>query len=811
MRSLFHDLRYGARMLYNQPGFTAIACLTLAISIGANTAIFSVIYGLILNPPNIAEPERVVSLLRSPKTEPSEGFYSYLELQDWQSQSRSFESIAGYKPSGYTLLSEGQAERVDGLRVTSNFLNLLRISVARGRDFNVDEEKRNAQRVVLISDRFWRTRLGSNEAVLGQSIVLNAQQFTIIGILPPDFEFPLVAKSADLVATISGEGANLDERGAQVLRAFGRLKPSVSFDEAKSETSNIAASLERQYPEFNRDTTTNLVRVDEQIVSPEIRSALWILLGVVDFLLLIACTNVTNLLLVRASMRRKEMALRVALGAGTWRIARQLLVESLLLAMLSGAAGLLLAFWGLGAIKYYGANQLPRLDEVHVNGSVLGFTVVVSLLTAVLFSVLPVLKAASPDINDVLKASAMTTTGSGSLRKWRDSLVVTEVALGLVLLIGAGLMLRSFDSLVNVNPGFDPEGVLAGRVSLPGAGYENSEQRMRYVDQTLERLKALPGVTSAAFVAPMPFSGNDVAGDFRIDGRPDPEPGHEPVASIRSVTPNYFETIRIPLRNGRQFTEQDQRGGIGAAIVNETLARMYFPGENPLGNHISNIGANQNEGDPEVWEIVGIVGDVRHSSLIKPPEPEVYLPFQQNTWNWGNFFVRTAADPSTLTRSFTDAVRASDSKVPVTGVQSLTESISNTFAQARFYTLLFVFFGLTGLVLTLTGIYSVISYTVTQSTPEIGVRMALGAKSSDVFKLFVTRGMILASTGIAIGVVAALMLTQLMTAMLFHVGPTDPTTFSSIVVLMAVIALLACYVPARRATRVDPIVALRYE
>ena len=811
IEEFWQDVRFGARMLLKKPGFTLLAVLTLALGIGANTAIFSVINALILNPPHITEAERVAAIWRTNKDKRTEGYVSYLELQDWRARNQSFEALAAYKTNGFILLSGEQAERVEGLRVTANFLSLLKTQLLKGRDFQVEEEKRGAQPVVIVSQGFWQNRLGGSEAVVGQQLSLNGRQFTIIGILPQGFEFPLGGKEIDLVTTIAGEGGNLDERGAQVLRVIGRLKPGVSFAQAQSELTGISASLEQQYPQYNRNTTSYLVPVDEQIVGVEVRRALWVLLGAVGFLLLIACTNVTNLLLVRASVRQKELALRVALGAGAWRIARHLLTESLLLALLSGAAGLLVAVWGLSAIKYYGAEQLPRLDEVQVDARVLGFTLLVSVLTAMLFSLLPVLKAARPDINEVLKAGAKTATSGGSLRWWRDLLVVAEVALGLVLLIGAGLMMRSFNSLMSVNPGFDPQNVLTGRVSLSRANYEKTEERVRYVNQTLERLRALPGVESAAFVAPMPFSGGNVGGDFQIEGRPKPEPGKEPGANVRSVTSDYFQSIKIPLRKGRYFTEQDRRGALGAAIINETLAARYFPNEDPVGKYISNIGANQNEGDPERWEIVGVVGDVHHSSLTKPSTPELYLPFQQNSWSWGNFFVRTQSDPAGLTRGFTEAIRSVDKSVPVTNVQPLTQAISDTVAQARFYTLLFTLFGVTGLLLTLTGIYGVISYTVSQQTQEIGIRMALGAQGRDVLKLVIGQGLVLTLAGIGLGLVAALGVTRLMQTLLFNVSATDPLTYASVAAMLMLVALAACYFPARRAAKVDPLVALRYE
>ncbi len=810
MKGFAQDLRLALRGMLKQPGFTLIAALTLALGIGANTAIFSVINALILNPPNFVEADRVVALWRTAKDKRTKGNTSYFDLQEWRAQSSSFDAIAAYKPNGFTLLEE-QADRVQGMRVTANFLSLLKVKPVLGRDFQVDEEKRGAKDVVIVSHDFWQQRMGGDASAVGKDLTIDGSRFTVIGVLPQGFEFPLARQSTELLTTVAGEEQNLDEAGAFVFLAFGRLKQGVTSTQAQAELINIAANLEQQHPQYWRNTTVNLVPASEEIVGPETRRGLWVLLGAVVFLLLIACTNVSNLMLVRATVRQRELALRVALGAGTWRILRQWLTESILLALLAAGMGVLLATWGLNAIKAYGAGQLPRLHEVQIDLPVLIFTVIVSILTAVIFSLLPALKASRPDINEVLKAGAKTATSSGSSQLWRDSLVVAEVALGLVLLIGAGLMMRSFASLTNVHPGFDPNNVLTARITLTGPAYDDTEARRRYVSQTLERLRALPGVESAALVAPMPFSGAEIGGDFRFEGYAAPEPGEEPAANVRNVTAQYFQTIKIPLLKGRYFSEQEQRGDVGAAIVNERFAKVFFANDDPIGKRIRELGVNQNPGDPKQYEIVGVVGDIHHNSLTRAASPEIYLAHQQNSWTWGNFLVRTTNDPAALTRSFTDAIRASDKTVAVTRVRPLTEAISDTTSQQRFYALLFALFGVTGLILTLTGIYSVISYTVSHHTREIGIRMALGAQGGDVLKLIVGKGFVLTAIGIGIGLLGALGITRVMQTLLFGISATDWVTFTSVAVLLTVVGVLASAIPARRATKVDPLVALRYE
>lgn len=811
MNTLFKDSSYAIRSFLKRPGFSFIVVLTLALGIGANTAIFSLISAIVLNPPVLKDPDRVVAIWPTPLNQRVEGFVSYLDLQDWRTRNHNFEDIAGYKPNGFNLITNEEAERIQGMRVTSNFFPLVKTTLLRGRDFQPEEDKRGSEPVAIISYEFWQSRLGGSESAVTQRITLNGKSHTIIGILPQNFQFPLSGMNAEVWTTMAGEGGNLPERGAHVMRAIGRLKPESTIEQAAAEFTTIAANLAQEYPKTNKDTTVFLVSAAEQIVGHDVRRALWLLLGTVGFILLIACTNTANLLLVRASSRQKEIAIRAALGAGRWQIARHMIVEGLILSLLSGLVGLLIAGWGIGAIKYYGAKQLPRLDEVHISLRVLLFTFAISLVTGLLFSLIPTLKASHADVNEVLKSGTRTATSSSSLRIWRDALVVSEIAFSLILLVGAGLMIRSFAQLVNVPPGFDPNNVLTGRISLTRDLYDNPDECVRYVDQMLTRLRTLPGVEQAAFVAPMPFSGGNVGSDFRIEGRPQPAPGDEPTANNRSVSEEYFQSMRIALLKGRYFTEQDKRGGVGAAIINQTLAQRYFQNEEPVGKHISHIGANQNDGDPEQWEIVGVVNDVHHSSLTKAATPEIYLPYRQNSWGWGNFIVRTNGNPAALADAFRREIRSADKTVPLTDVRPLTEAISETVTQPRFYTLLFGLFGALGLVLTMSGVYGVISYTVSQRTQEIGIRMALGASRQNVVRLVLMQGLALSVLGVTVGLAVSFAISRVIVSLLFGVTPTDLVTFALATTVLLIAALLASYVPARRATRVDPLVALRYE
>jgi putative ABC transport system permease protein len=809
MNTIFKDIRLAIRSLLKQPGFTIVTVITLALGIGATTTIFSILNGLVLRPPAIADSDRVVAVWRTPQGNHVESYSSYLELQDWRKSNHSFEDIAAYKPTGIIITDGQQSDRVAGLYVTANFFPLLRVNPVAGRNFDVQEEHRNSALVAIISYEFWQSRFGGDQGVLNRQVTINGKPHTIVGILPQGFDFPLSPR-VDVCTTVAEEGENLEERGAFVFKAFGRLKPDVTIQQAQTDMTATMASLAQTYPSTNKDSAVLVVSAVDHIVGSQVRRALWLLLGAVGFILLISCTNAANLLLVRAITKQRETAIRAALGAGRWRIALHSLIESLLLSLVAGVVGLLTAVWAIKTIKYYGEDQLPRLQEVRIDVRVMIFALIVSALTALLFGLVPMLKAARSNVSDILRSVTKTATSVNTLRLWADALVVSEVALSLILLVGAGLMIKSFAELVNVPPGFDAKNVLTGNIVLTGSKYDDPAQRLQYVNETLARLKALPGVERAAYVAPLPFSGANVGGDFRIEGR-DVRPGDEPTANVRCVSIDYFRTMKIPIVKGRDFNEADRRGGAGAVIINQTSARLFFANDEPLGKYITNVGSNQNEGDPERWEIVGVSSDIHHNSLSKRSGPELYLPYQQNSWRWGNFIVRTSVEPSGLAGSFREQIRAGDPLVALTRIRPLDQLISSTVTQPRFYALLFGLFGVIGLLLTITGIYGVISYTVTQRTKEIGIRRALGAQTSNVMKLIVGEVLILAVIGVALGSGVAFGLTRFMRTLLFDVSPTDPMIFVLLSVLSVVVALLACYLPARRATKVDPIVALRYE
>jgi predicted permease len=808
VESTLQDLQHASRMFVKSPVFTAIVVLTLALGIGANTAIFSVVNAVLLRPLPYIEPERLVMVNAVMKGEDEkERFVSYPDFFDWREQNQSFEEMASFRSAGFTLTGVDEPERVEGARVSANFFTLLRIQPILGRAFLAEEEKPSSAHVVIVSYSFWQQRLGGDRSATGRTLTLNGTHFTVIGVLPPNFSFPLQVSKSELWATIAWEGQNLESRGSRTNFVVGRLKPGVPLVQAQTDMQTIASRLESQYADSNANRTVRLIGLHEKLVG-NIKESLWVLFGAVGFVLLIACANVANLLLARATARQKELAIRSALGASRWRVMRQLLTESVLLAMAGGTAGLLFALCGVELLSALAPEDLLHVSAIKVDGRALFFTLLVSLLTGIFFGLAPALKASRIDLNEALKDGSYNVTAGIERHRLRGLLVVSEMALALILLVGAGLLIKSFIRLQQVDPGFRPENVLTMRLNLTRAKYGEGQQRIAFFQEAFERIEALPGVESAALITPAPFTGDNVSSNFAIKGQPLPH-DKEQQANVRGITPKYFRVLGIPLIKGREFTEQDRKGGIGVAIINEALAGRYFPQENPLGQRITGVGVNVDDDEPTEWEIVGVVGNVHHFSLDTESAPELYLPHQQQTWNWGHIVVRTNRDPMALAGVIRRQILSIDKDQPVAKIQPLEQMISQSVAQPRFYMALLTIFAAVGLALAMVGIYGVIAFSVIQRTHEIGIRMALGAQSLDVLKIIVGQAMILTFIGVAIGLVGAFVLTRLISSLLFGISPTDPATFGAISVLLTSVALLASSIPALKATKVSPIIALR--
>ncbi|MGH9821792.1 MAG: ABC transporter permease [Blastocatellia bacterium] len=806
---MIHDFRYAIRMLFKRRSLTFACVLTLALGIGANTAIFSVINSVLLSPLPLYQSDRL-AVLSSVNLSTNETLgSSYPNFQDWRRANSVFEDMATVRGYGMTLTGPGDAERIDGARVSSSFFDVLHAVPALGRTFLPAEDIPGSAPVVVVSNEFWRARLGSDPAAVGRQITLDGIEYTVVGVLNKDFNLPLLQANPQVWETIAQDTSNQAERGAAVCIVFGRLKPDASLASARTDINTIAAELSQKYPDTNAGLGVHIVGLQDQLVG-KFKSALWILFAAVGLLLLIACTNVASLLLARANARGKEIAIRTALGAGRIRIVRQLLTESSLLALTGGTAGLLLTSWAVEGILSLGPDELVRVNHVRIDSRVLIFTVLVSVLTGVVFGLAPSIKLTRLSLNDSLKEGGRHSS-SGMNGRAGGAFIISEVALALVLLVGAGLLMRSFIKLANVSPGFDSANVLTMRLALPRTKYPKSAQSIEFYRQTLERIRLLPGVLGADFVTPAPFSHSDVTTDFQIESRPAPTPGSNPTAAARGATPSYFQTMRIPLREGRWFSDFDKKGGVGAAIINETLAKQYWPGEDPVGKYISHVGVSVDDDEPQRWQIVGVVGDVRHSSLSSAPVPTLYMPHNQMAWRWGYIVVRTAGDPMTFAGPVREQILAVDKDQAVSSVRSMNELIGVSVAQPRFYMALLGVFAALGLVLAAIGIHGVVSYSTAERTREIGVRMALGASRRDVLSMILRHGMALAGTGVVVGVGASLILTKLMAGLLFEVGSTDPLTLGGTVALLLLVALTGSYLPARKAIAVDPMIALRHE
>ena len=806
MDAFLNDIRYAMRNLIKRPGFTLIAVFTLGIGIGANTAMFSSIYALLLKPLAFPELERVVAIW---DREPSRGYLhnevTMANYLDWRAQTQSFEQLALYQWFDASLTGTDAAERVQGRAVTANFIDVTGVKPIMGRNFTAEENEPGKGVVVIISYSLWQRRFGGDPNILNKQITVNNFPCTVIGVMPPHFNYP---KGAEIYAALELTPEVMSNRQTHQYYVIGRLKPGASIASAQAEIDNVNARLEKQYPETN----TGLGATVYSLVDDMVRAydkPIWITMGFVGFVLLIACANIANLMLARASGRHREIALRAALGASRWRIVRQLLTESLIVALIGGAFGVLLGFWGIDALRHANPGDAAKFaagwHQLGINVPVLLFTLGLSIFSGVVFGLAPALQVSKPNLNDALKEGSRQV--SGSSHRLRSSLVVFEIALSLLLLVGAGLSIRSFLSLVKTSPGFNPDNVMTMRLVLLGTKYKEKPQRAAFYNDLLQRVKAVPGVESAAFVNYLPLGGSNSSDSYLVEGEAEPVPGQENDGRYRVATPDYFQTMRIPIIKGRAFTEQDKAGAPPVVIVNETLARKHWPGQSAVGKRIRFYG---DQARTPWMEIVGVVEDVTHELNLRVT-PEYYLPHAQDSWRAMVLVARTNVDPTSLAGALRQQVWSMDKDLPVYDVQSMNEVWSLAASMYSFSSVTLGFFAVIALLLASLGIYGVMAFAVSERTQEIGIRMALGARSPDVLKLVVNHGMKLALLGIAFGLVGAWGLTRFMRHILVGVTPTDLLTFAVVSGCLFVAALLACYLPARRATKVDPLIALRYE
>ncbi|MCI0491299.1 MAG: ABC transporter permease [Blastocatellia bacterium] len=809
MNTFLQDLRYGIRMLMKRPVFTVVAVLTLALGIGANTAIFSVVNAVLLRSLPYPHAERIIQLWeKSDEQKVYTGSVSPHNFTDWRNQSQSFEYVAAYRYAPFTLTGGDRPERLNGLMVSSDFLSVMGVQPLLGRDFLPEEDMPGRNRAVILSHGLWQRRFAGNRELIGQTLTLNNESYTVVAVMGQDFRFP---RSVELWSPL-GLDLSRANRGTKFLFTMGRLKPGVTVESARAEMETIARNLEQQYPENNTGIGINLVTLHKEIVG-DVELGLWILLGAVLLVLLIACANVANLQLARAAARQKETAIRTALGASPWHLIKQFLTESLLLAFVGGGLGLLLAMWGIDLLATLGQNDIPRIREAGIDGRVLGFTALISLLTSLVFGFAPALQATRVNLNETLKEG-----DSHSIAGWRGPkasslLVVAEMALSMVLLVGAGLLINSFLRLQNVDPGFKPENALTMMLSLPQAKYGEPHSQAAFFQQTLQRISTLEGVAEVGAVTDLPFSGSRSRSSFIIEGRSPENESVQWAADVRMVSPGYFSAMGIRLLRGRDLTDRDAKESPGAAVINQTMAERFWPGEDAIGKRIA-MGSPEEialYGKPFWREVVGIVGDIKHQRLDLANEPEMYFSYLQMPAPSMVLVVRGTDDSGKLIGAIRSAVQSVDPDQPVSRVMMMDERLAQSISNERLNTWLLAALAALALALAAVGIYGVMSYAVTRSTREIGIRMALGARASDVLRLIVGQGLKLTLLGVTIGAAGAWALTRFMSSLLYEVTATDPLTFAGVSALLVIVALTACYLPARRATRVDPMVALRYE
>ena len=811
MDSLIKDIRYGVRGLLKHPGFTALIVFTLALGIGASTAIFSVVDSVLLRRLPYATADRIVAIQELNQAGKRVQVTS-ANFLDWRAQNTVFEHLAAIKQTTSNLALSDSAERIELAQTNANFFEVFGIKPQYGRLFIPQDEQAGHEPVVVVSNALWQRRFGSDPSLVGKPITLDGKNYAVVGIAPAGFQYPdkteVWIPPVKLVPELWPNQDVTQTRGMGYLAAVATLKPGMSLPQAAGEMETITERLRQQYPDTNNRRFNRVVSLHEHLVG-DTNKLLWLLLGAVTFVLLIGCANVANLLLASGASRQKEMAIRSALGASRARVVRQLFTESTVLALTGGTVGLLIAYWGVAGITKLLPGDFPRLNEINLNLRVLGFTFAASVLTGILFGLVPALQISRSDVQEAIRETGRGVSGNRRQSRFRQALIVFEVALSVVLLVSAGLLFRSFLRLQSVDAGFVSEHVWTARLTPSGTNYANQADYDRFYNQVLQKVSAVPGVQDAGLINTLPLGKGPTAG-FRVDGRPVTTPDKWPSANYRAVSPNYFRAMGIPVLQGRAYTDRDSENSPRVMIVNQKLADEEFSGENPIGKRITFGGTDSNR-QPVWFEIVGVVANVRSLELREEPIAELYFAALQDYWPAMSLVVRSNAELANLSASVRQIVNEVDKSVPVSNVQMMDHVVSASITQPRFNLFLLGLFSTVAMLLSAAGIYGITAYTVTQRTHELGIRIALGAQVSDVLKMILGQGMAVIGVGLVIGLAAAFALVRLLRSFLFGVGEKDPFTFVAITVLLLFVALLACYIPARRATKVDPLEALRYE